>query len=77
MQFDFRDGGADLQLSVSECATGWSLKGPKGANKQLTVPFDDIWGGAGGGSSVYYRYTCFINATSHSPGGGDLRSDLC
>ena len=63
MQFDFRDGGADLQLSVSECATGWSLKGPKGKQQQ-TVPFEEIWGGSGTGSSVNYRYSCFARNLS-------------
>ena len=59
MQFDFRDGGTDLHLSVSECATGWSLKGQAGKGKQQvqTVPFAQIWDGSGRGCSVDYRYS--------------------
>ena len=59
MQFDFRDGGADLHLSVSECATGWSLKGQAGKGKQQvqTVPFAEVWDGSGRGCSVDYRYS--------------------
>ena len=57
LQFDFRDGGADLHLSVSECATGWSLKGPS-KGKHQAVPFAEIWNGSGRGSSVNYRYSC-------------------
>ncbi len=47
-QFSFQDGGSNLQLNVSECATGWSLK-PK---TQQTVPFRQIWSGSGGGGRL-------------------------
>jgi netrin receptor unc-5 len=52
-QLYFQDGGSDLQVNVSECATGWSLK-PK---TQQTVPFRQIWSGVSGGGVLSANFT--------------------